>query len=96
MIDYKKLFFAGAMKVVSARISRSGAPLVVLANRHAFVFDVGIQCWQRIVDDQFHGSSFFTSLHGSFAARDSELASLQAAAAAKSLRSHKWNRYYFY
>jgi hypothetical protein len=89
------LLFADTLKIVSAKISKSGAPLVVLANRHAFVFDLSMQCWQRIVDDQFYGSSFYTSLHGPSSARDNELASLQAAAAAKSLRSHKWNRYRF-
>lgn len=78
----------GSVKIVSARISRSGAPLVVLGNRHAFLFHMDMRCWQRIADDRFHGSSFFSS----FSVGGSELASLQAAAADVAVRNFKWNR----
>eukprot|EP00250_Pteridium_aquilinum_P005363 c15474_g1_i1 orf=816-3749(+) len=82
----------GVMKIVSVKISRSGAPLVVLANRHAFLFHMDMQCWQRVADDHFLASSFFSSLHGTAPAGDSELASLQAAAADASTCNRKWNR----
>lgn len=82
----------GVIRIVSIRISRSGAPLVVLANRHAFLFHMDMQCWERVVDDHFHASSFFSSLPGTSSAGDSELASLQAAAAGASISNRKWNR----
>lgn len=82
----------GTVKVASARISRSGAPLVVLANRHAFLFHMDMRCWQRVADDYFLASSFSSSLQGVFLSGGSELASLQAAAADVAVRNFKWNR----
>ncbi|KAI5062273.1 hypothetical protein GOP47_0022812 [Adiantum capillus-veneris] len=82
----------GSVRIVSVQVSKSGAPLVVLANRHAFLFHMDMQCWQRVADDQFHASSFFSSLQGTSLAGDSELASLQAAAAEVAASNRKWNR----
>ncbi|MCO5558168.1 hypothetical protein L7F22_011745 [Adiantum nelumboides] len=81
-----------SLKIVSVRVSRSGAPVVVLANRHAFLFNVDMQCWERVADDQFHASSFFSSLQGTSLVGDTELASLQAAAAEVAASNRKWNR----
>lgn len=82
----------GSLKIASVGVSRSGAPLVVLANRHAFLFHMDMQCWELVADDQFHASSFFSSLQGTSPAGDSELASLQAAAAEVAAANRKWNR----
>ncbi|KAH7434805.1 hypothetical protein KP509_06G035200 [Ceratopteris richardii] len=81
----------GPIKIVSVRISRSGAPLIVLASRHAFLFHMDMQCWERVVDDQFHGSSFFSLLQATSSV-GSELASLQAAAVESAASMRKWNR----
>ncbi|KAJ1288991.1 hypothetical protein BS78_02G131500 [Paspalum vaginatum] len=52
---------AGAVKVISAKFSRCGSPLVVLASRHAFLFDMSMKCWLRIADDCFPASNFASS-----------------------------------
>ncbi|CAD6214841.1 unnamed protein product [Miscanthus lutarioriparius] len=52
---------AGAVKVISAKFSRCGFPLVVLASRHAFLFDMSMKCWLRIADDCFPASNFASS-----------------------------------
>ncbi|CAL5090281.1 unnamed protein product [Urochloa decumbens] len=52
---------AGAVKVISAKFSRCGSPLVVLANRHAFLYDMSMKCWLRIADDCFPASNFASS-----------------------------------
>ncbi|KAG6548535.1 hypothetical protein Mapa_010023 [Marchantia paleacea] len=48
---------AGQVRVVSARISEVGAPLVVLENHHAFLFHMDLKCWLRIADS-FPSSTF--------------------------------------
>jgi hypothetical protein len=53
--------FTGAVKVISAKFSRCGFPLVVLASRHAFLFDMSMKCWLRIADDCFPASNFASS-----------------------------------
>ncbi|CAB4319931.1 unnamed protein product [Prunus armeniaca] len=67
---------AGVIKVISAKLSRSGSPLVVLATRHAFLFDMGLMCWLRVADDCFPGSNFSSSWH-SGSTQSGELAALQ-------------------
>ncbi|KAG2633591.1 hypothetical protein PVAP13_2NG243803 [Panicum virgatum] len=52
---------AGAVKVISAKFSRCGSPLVVLASRHAFLYDMSMRCWLRIADDCFPASNFASS-----------------------------------
>jgi protein HIRA/HIR1 len=64
---------AGTIKVISARLSKSGYPLVVLATRHAFLFDMSLMCWLRVADDCFPASNFASSwnmgsVHGELAA----------------------------
>ncbi|PIA28331.1 hypothetical protein AQUCO_07200174v1 [Aquilegia coerulea] len=54
---------AGIIKVIAARFSNSGSPLVILANRHAFLYDTSLMCWMRIVDDCFPASKFASSLN---------------------------------
>ena len=51
----------GAVKVISAKFSRCGSPLVVLASRHAFLYDMSMRCWLRIADDCFPASNFASS-----------------------------------
>ncbi|ONM53730.1 homolog of histone chaperone HIRA [Zea mays] len=50
-----------AALVISAKFSRCGFPLVVLASRHAFLFDMSMKCWLRIADDCFPASNFASS-----------------------------------
>ena len=70
------LLFPGTIKVISAKLSRSGSPLVVLATRHAFLFDMGLKCWLRVADDCFPASNFASSWNvGSI--QSGELAALQ-------------------
>ncbi|KAL3690600.1 hypothetical protein R1sor_016909 [Riccia sorocarpa] len=45
------------VKVVSARISEVGAPLVVLENHVVFLFHMDLRCWLRIADS-FPSSTF--------------------------------------
>ncbi|CAD6240195.1 unnamed protein product [Miscanthus lutarioriparius] len=52
---------AGTVKVISATFSRCGSPLVVLASRHAFLYDMSMKCWLRIADDCFPASNFASS-----------------------------------
>ncbi|KAG8057789.1 hypothetical protein GUJ93_ZPchr0002g26157 [Zizania palustris] len=51
----------GTVKVISAKFSRCGSPLVVLASRHSFLYDMGLKCWLRIADDCFPASNFASS-----------------------------------
>jgi hypothetical protein len=48
----------GSASVVSLRFSKTGAPLVVLSNREAHMFHLGMRCWLRIVDESFPASDF--------------------------------------
>ncbi|KAA8544230.1 hypothetical protein F0562_022242 [Nyssa sinensis] len=67
---------AGTIKVISAKLSKSGFPLVVLATRHAFLFDMSLMCWLRVADDCFPASNFASSWNlGSI--QSGELAALQ-------------------
>lgn len=67
---------AGTIKVISARLSKCGSPLVILATRHAFLFDLNLLCWLRVADDCFPASNFASSLNlGS--SQSAELAALQ-------------------
>ncbi|XP_047317043.1 protein HIRA isoform X2 [Impatiens glandulifera] len=67
---------AGTIKVISARLSKCGSPLVILATRHAFLFDLNLMCWLRVADDCFPASNFASSLNlGS--SQSAELAALQ-------------------
>jgi protein HIRA/HIR1 len=85
--------FIGTMKVVTARLSKSGAPLIVLANRHAFVFHLTMCCWLRIADDSFPASHFVTTWpETANSANNGELASLQAGVARAAGPSFLWNR----
>ncbi|KAK8582219.1 hypothetical protein V6N12_072411 [Hibiscus sabdariffa] len=51
----------GTIKLISAKLSKSGYPLVVLATRHAFLFDMSLMCWLRVADDCFPASNFASS-----------------------------------
>ncbi|XP_065866004.1 protein HIRA isoform X1 [Euphorbia lathyris] len=74
-LDYVSAL-TGTIKVISAKLSKSGSPLVVLATRHAFLFDVNLKCWLRVADDCFPASNFASSWNlGSF--QSGELAALQ-------------------
>lgn len=82
---------SGTIKVISARLSRSGSPLVVLATRHAFLFDISMMCWLRIADDCFPGSNFASSWNlGSV--QSGELAALQVDVGKFLARKASWNR----
>ncbi|CAA6660695.1 unnamed protein product [Spirodela intermedia] len=79
------------IKVISARFSRSGSPLVVLATRHAYLFDMGMKCWLRIADDCFPASNFASSLNlGSV--QGGELANLQIDVGKFLARKPSWSR----
>lgn len=86
------LSFSGTVKVISARFSRSGSPLVVLATRHAFLFDTSMMCWLRIADDCFPGSNFASSWNlGSV--QSGELAALQVDVGKFLTRKPSWSRF---
>lgn len=71
----------------------AGAPLVVLANRHAFLFNLGMCSWLRVADDTFPASNFVSTWPDSAAsAENGELALLQAGVARAAGPSFLWNR----
>lgn len=82
---------AGTIKVITAKLSKSGFPLVVLATRHAYLFDMSLMCWLRVADDCFPASNFSSSwssgsLHGG------ELAALQVDVKKFLARRPGWSR----
>ncbi|PKI53666.1 protein HIRA isoform X2 [Punica granatum] len=82
----------GTIKVISAKLSKSGSPLVVLATRHAFLFDMGLKCWLRVADDCFPASNFASSWNlGSV--QNGELASLQVDVRKYMARKPGWSRF---
>ncbi|XP_024013516.1 protein HIRA isoform X2 [Eutrema salsugineum] len=82
---------AGTIKVISVKLSKSGSPLVVLATRHAFLFDTSLMCWLRVADDCFPSSNFSSSWNlGS--APCGELAGLQVDVRKYMARKPGWNR----
>lgn len=80
------------IKVISAKLSRSGSPLVVLATRHAFLFDMGLMCWLRVADDCFSGSNFASSWHLGLT-QSGELAGLQVDVKKYLARKPGWSRF---
>ncbi|XP_047980951.1 protein HIRA-like isoform X1 [Salvia hispanica] len=82
---------AGTVKVISAKLSTSGSPLVVLATRHAYLFDMSLKCWLRVADDCFPASNFSSSWTlGS--ALNGELAALQVDVRKYLARKPGWSR----
>lgn len=82
---------AGTIKVISAKLSRSGSPLVVLVTRHAFLFDMSLMCWLRVADDCFPASNFASSWNlGSV--QSGELAALQVDVRKYVARKPGWSR----
>lgn len=82
---------AGSIKIISAKLSKSGSPLVVLATRHAFLFDMSLKCWLRVADDCFPASNFASSWSmGS--AQSGELAALQVDVRKFLARKPGWSR----
>ncbi|XP_050209720.1 protein HIRA isoform X2 [Mercurialis annua] len=81
----------GTIKVISAKLSKSGYPLVVLATRHAFLFDANLMCWLRVADDCFPASNFSSSWNfGSI--QSGELAALQVDVRKYLARKPGWGR----
>ncbi|TKW31933.1 hypothetical protein SEVIR_2G138400v4 [Setaria viridis] len=80
---------SGAVKVISAKFSRCGSPLVVLASRHAFLYDMSMKCWLRIADDCFPASNFATSFSSS---QGGELGKLQIDIGKFMARKPIWSR----
>ncbi|KAJ1390242.1 WD40/YVTN repeat-like-containing domain superfamily [Sesbania bispinosa] len=81
----------GTIKVISAKLSKLGSPLVVLATRHAFLFDMSLKCWLRVADDCFPASNFASSLSlGSI--QSGELAALQVDLRKYLARKPGWTR----
>ena len=84
-------FFSGTIKVISVKLSKSGSPLVVLATRHAFLFDMNVKCWLRVADDFFPASNFSSSWSlGSI--QSGELAALQVDLRKYLARKPGWTR----
>ncbi|KAK3443807.1 protein HIRA isoform X1 [Eucalyptus grandis] len=82
----------GTIKVISAKLSKCGSPLVVLATRHAFLFDMSLMCWLRVADDCFPASNFASSWSlGSI--QNGELASLQVDVRKYMARKPGWSRF---
>lgn len=82
---------AGTIKVISAKLAKSGSPLVILATRHAFLFDMSLMCWLRVVDDCFPGSNFASSWNLGLV-QSGELATLQVDVRKFLARKPGWNR----
>ncbi|XP_042441575.1 protein HIRA-like isoform X3 [Zingiber officinale] len=82
---------AGTIRVISARFSRSGSPLVVLATRHAFLFDMSMLCWLRIADDCFPASNFASTFNLS-SIQSGELGKLQVDVGKFLARKPSWTR----
>ncbi|CAI0398255.1 unnamed protein product [Linum tenue] len=81
----------GTIKVISAKLSKSGSPLVVLDTRHAFLFDTSLRCWLRVADDCFPTSNFASSWNlGSV--HSGELSALQVEVRKYMGRKPSWNR----
>ncbi|CAN0916744.1 Protein HIRA [Linum grandiflorum] len=81
----------GTIKVISAKLSKSGSPLVVLDTRHAFLFDTSLRCWLRVADDCFPTSNFASSWNfGS--AHSGELSALQVEVRKYLGRKPTWSR----
>ncbi|CAO2824764.1 unnamed protein product [Amaranthus hypochondriacus] len=82
---------AGTIKIISAKVSKSGSPLVVLATRHAFLYDMSLKCWLRVADDCFLTSNFASSLNmGS--SQCGELSTLQVDVRKFLARKPVWSR----
>ncbi|XP_074559804.1 protein HIRA isoform X2 [Curcuma longa] len=81
----------GTIRVISARFSRSGSPLVVLATRHAFLFDMSMLCWLRIADDCFPASNFASTFNLS-SIQSGELGKLQVDVGKFLARKPSWTR----
>ncbi|XP_006660993.2 protein HIRA [Oryza brachyantha] len=79
----------GTVKVISAKLSRCGSPLVVLASRHAFLYDTGLKCWLRIADDCFPASNFASSFSST---QGGELGKLQIDIGKFMARKPIWSR----
>ncbi|XP_073118026.1 protein HIRA isoform X2 [Elaeis guineensis] len=82
---------AGTIRVISVRFSRSGSPLVVLATRHAFLFDMNLRCWLRIADDCFPASNHASSFNLS-SIQSGELGKLQVDVGKFIARKPSWSR----
>ncbi|KAJ4783256.1 Protein HIRA [Rhynchospora pubera] len=82
---------SGTVKVISAKISMSGWPLIQLVNRDAFLYNPGMKCWMRIADNSFPASKYAMSLDFS-SAKSGELARLQADVGRYDCRRNFWNR----
>ncbi|KAI3706479.1 hypothetical protein L6452_24259 [Arctium lappa] len=81
----------GTVKVISAKLSKSGSPLVTLATRHAFMFDMNLMCWLRVADDCFPASNFASSFNLGFP-QNGELAALQVDVRKFLARKPGWSR----
>ncbi|KAK9079152.1 hypothetical protein SSX86_000822 [Deinandra increscens subsp. villosa] len=81
----------GSVKVISAKLSKSGSPLVTLATRHAFIFDMNLMCWLRVADDCFPASNFASSFSLGFP-QSGELAALQVDVRKFLARKPGWSR----
>ncbi|KAJ9554762.1 hypothetical protein OSB04_009376 [Centaurea solstitialis] len=81
----------GTVKVISAKLSKSGSPLVTLATRHAFMFDMSLMCWLRVADDCFPASNFASSFNLGFP-QNGELAALQVDVRKFLARKPGWSR----
>lgn len=92
LFPFSFLLFLGTIKVISVKLSRSGSPLVVLATRHAFLFDMSLKCWLRVADDCFPASNFASSWNlGSV--QSGELAALQVDVRKYLARKPGWSRF---
>ncbi|KAM3295155.1 hypothetical protein ACQJBY_037798 [Aegilops geniculata] len=78
-----------SVKVISAKFSRCGSPLVVLATRHAFLYDMSMKCWLRIADDCFPASNFSSSFSST---QGGELGKLQIDIGKFMARKPVWSR----
>ncbi|XP_076896466.1 protein HIRA-like isoform X1 [Bidens hawaiensis] len=81
----------GSVKVISAKLSKSGSPLVTLATRHAFMYDTNLMCWLRVADDCFPASNFASSFSLGFP-QNGELAALQVDVRKFLARKPGWSR----
>ncbi|XP_074294946.1 protein HIRA-like isoform X1 [Silene latifolia] len=82
---------AATIKIIHAKLSICGSPLVILATRHAFLFDMSLKCWLRVADDTFPASNYASSWNlGS--SQSGELAALQVDIRKFLARKPGWSR----
>jgi len=60
--DVNVFFLTHPRAVLSARLTHTGMPLLIMHNHHAYTYHKGWCSWMRVADDAFPASHFHSSL----------------------------------